>query len=178
MQPTRRLTSAPRLLAPDSRLPASPGTYALLLRLERQVQLEVGRLGELTLPAGWYVYVGSALAGLGPRLARHLRRDKPKRWHVDYLRELAEPVGLAYRQGPERRECQVVAELASRPGARPVLRFGASDCRCPSHLIGFSRRPGLRLGPGWIGLRLRPETSQGRILAPEPGDLPEELERC
>jgi Uri superfamily endonuclease len=150
----------------------------LLLRLERQSELRVGRLGELSLLAGWYVYVGSALAGLGPRLARHLRRDKTKRWHVDYLREQAEPAALAYWLGQERLECQVAASLAGRPGARPVRRFGASDCGCFSHLIAFSRRPSLRLGAGWISFQLRPGIGVGRILEPEPGVRAEELERC
>ena len=162
-----RTPRARRPLLPDPQpplAPREPGTYVLLLRLNRAVRLEIGRLGQRELAAGWYVYVGSALAGLQPRLARHLRRDKPRRWHVDYLRELAEPVGLAYRIGRERLECGVAASLAARPEARPVPRFGASDCRCASHLIGFRRQPSLALGPGWIERRPRPETGPGRML--------------
>jgi len=55
---------------------AEPGTYALLLKLDKQERITVGRLGTFDFPAGYYLYVGSALGpgGLQARLARH-RRD-------------------------------------------------------------------------------------------------------
>jgi Uri superfamily endonuclease len=74
---------------------AGPGTYLLLLRLPQPTTLAVGRLGALALPAGWYVYVGSALGGLGPRLRRHLRVAKPPHWHVDSLRAAPWPSASA-----------------------------------------------------------------------------------
>jgi Uri superfamily endonuclease len=129
---------------------AGPGTYLLLLRLPQPTGLAVGRLGALTLPAGWYVYVGSALGGLGPRLRRHLRVAKSPHWHVDSLRAAAELVAVVVRFGPERLECTVAARVAELPLARlAVPRFGASDCRCPGHLYHFSRRPSLRLDRTW-----------------------------
>ena len=49
------------------------GTYALVLQLERQEEIAIGKLGTFTFPAGYYLYVGSALGpgGLEARLARH-----------------------------------------------------------------------------------------------------------
>jgi Uri superfamily endonuclease len=127
-----------------------PGTYLLLLWLERPTRLAVGRLGEFDFPIGWYVYIGSALGGLEARLQRHLRRDKPLHWHIDYLRAEADLRAVVARSGSERLECQIAAQLAALPGAaRPVSRFGASDCRCPSHLLAFGQPPDLRLSPDW-----------------------------
>jgi Uri superfamily endonuclease len=54
---------------------AELGTYALLLKLDKQERITVGRLGTFGFPAGYYLYVGSALGpgGLRARLARHRR---------------------------------------------------------------------------------------------------------
>ena len=133
-----------------------PGTYLLLLRLVQPARVEIGRLGALDFRVGWYVYVGSALGGLGPRVRRHLEIEKPRHWHVDSLRAAAELVAVAGRLGPERIECVTAARVAALPAARlAARRFGASDCRCPGHLYHFSRRPNLRLDPTWRLARLR-----------------------
>lgn len=144
-----------------------PGSYVLLLRLIGATELTVGRLGRFVLPVGWYVYVGSALGGLGPRLRRHLRREKVRHWHIDALREVADLVAVAYRIGPERLECSVAMGLATREGAnRPVPRFGASDCRCPTHLVHFDAEPDLCIGPGWVLTRLTVQEQRGQRRGP------------
>src|SRR5690349_8091196 len=71
-------------------LPPDPGVYQLYLDLANATVLEIGRLGRLAFPAGLYVYTGSALGGLRPRLARHLRREKRHHWHIDHLLDHAE----------------------------------------------------------------------------------------
>ncbi len=57
---------------------AEPGTYALLLKLDRWERITVGKLGTFDFPAGYYLYVGSALGpgGLQARLAHHQRGSK------------------------------------------------------------------------------------------------------
>ena len=123
------------------------GTYALLLRLDDPELIQVGRLGKFAFPAGWYVYVGSARGpgGLAARLARHRRRradGKRLRWHVDYLRERARLVEVWNAVSEQRLECAWARVLAAAPGGEvPVPRFGASDCRCPAHLIHFAAHP-------------------------------------
>ncbi len=108
-------------------------------------------MGKLDLPAGWYVYVGSALGGLGARLCRHARPEKRRHWHVDALREAAELVAVACHVSPERLECAAAASIAALPGASlPAPRFSASDCRCAAHLVHFAQEPDLRLHPNWI----------------------------
>ena len=130
----------------------------MLLRLDAPVELTVGRLGTFALPAGWYVYVGSALGGLAARLRRHARRGKPLHWHVDALREVGDLVAVAVRVSPERLECATAAAVAQLPAATvPAPRFGASDCRCASHLLHFPREPELRLDPSWLVVRPFPE---------------------
>ncbi len=121
-------------------LPDTGGVYAIVLRLPAPTCLRVlGR--EVRLPAGRYVYVGSARGpgGLRARLGRHLRGDGRLRWHVDALRAAAEVDGFAYWVDEQVTECAVARALAALPGATiPIPRFGASDCRqgCAAHLIG------------------------------------------
>jgi len=121
-----------------------PGSYLLLFELAEAVELMVGRLGRFRLPAGWYIYCGSALGGLAARVARHVRGSPRRHWHVDYLRAVAPVRAVRLLPGAERRECALAAALLARPGAAVVVpRFGASDCRCPAHLIHFAAPPAL-----------------------------------
>ncbi|MCY4547764.1 MAG: hypothetical protein OXC28_05300 [Defluviicoccus sp.] len=41
-------------------LPDAPGAYALILRLARETRLDIRTLGRPVLPAGLYLYAGSA----------------------------------------------------------------------------------------------------------------------
>lgn len=129
------------------------GTYALLLDLREHRRLTVGKLGAFAFPAGYYVYIGSALNGLQHRLARHLRRGKILRWHVDYLREIAEVDEAWCVVGEERLECSWMETVRSWPGATVIAPgFGSSDCRCPAHLAYFGEKPNLSA----LGARLWP----------------------
>ena len=118
----------------EAQLPrAAGGTYVLLLEVPRALTIPVGRLGPVEFAAGRYAYVGSALGGLAGRLGRHLRREKRRHWHIDYLLERAGVVGVIVAQTGERLECEVARALGERYEVVP--RFGASDCRCPGHLF-------------------------------------------
>ena len=128
----------------------APGTYLLLLHLPEPSRQQVGRLGPVLLPAGWYIYVGSALGGLGPRLRRHVSLEKRPHWHIDTLRAVAMLTAIAVRVGPERVECAVAAQVATLSGAAlPVPRFGSTDCRCRAHLVHFPTAPDLHLDSSW-----------------------------
>lgn len=120
------------------------GVYLLVLRLPHARSVDVGALGRLQFPAGWYVYVGSAHGpgGLDARLRRHLSPRKALRWHVDYLRAACEFVEAWAAPLPREWECEWARRLAGCPEAAiPARGFGASDCRCPSHLARFPARP-------------------------------------
>jgi Uri superfamily endonuclease len=117
------------------------GTYVLALRLDEAQTVSAGRLGELQFPAGHYLYTGSAFGpgGLHARLARHRRRlghRKRPHWHVDYLREVAVWNGAWVRASSQRLECEWAQKLRNLDSARILAAgFGASDCRCPAHLV-------------------------------------------
>lgn len=122
--------------------PPTPGSYLLLLELPAAARLTVGRLGTIDFPPGWYAYAGSALGGLAGRVLRHLRGGSARHWHIDYLRAEATVRAVYCLAGPERRECELAAALRRLPGAAvPAPRFGASDCRCPAHLVHLPAPP-------------------------------------
>ncbi len=124
--------------------PREPGTYALLFQRPLSGRIEVGRLGSFEFPAGFYLYVGSALGpgGLAGRLRRHLSPTRKIHWHVDYLDKEATLIEIWYSIGQERLEHDWAAVLGRLPGVQiPALNFGASDCRCESHLFYHPRRP-------------------------------------
>jgi len=120
-----------------ARLPAAGGSYLLVLRLAEDTALQAGALGEFLLPAGTYVYAGSARGpgGVRARVMRHLRGGGAMHWHIDFLSRRAQVAAVWARTGPQRLEC-VWAQALARHSlfTAPAPRFGASDCRCPSHL--------------------------------------------
>lgn len=121
-------------------IPNEPGAYQLLLSLAEEVTLQVGALGTFRFPVGKYIYTGSALGGLRKRLARHLRREKRLRWHIDYLLQYAvvEDVHLYPADGLS--ECALNRQLLALPRVRVIARgFGSSDCACPTHLVYLGR---------------------------------------
>jgi Uri superfamily endonuclease len=138
-------------------LPASPGAYLLELYLPDEVSLTIGRLGRASFPAGVMFYAGSAQGpgGLKARLGRHLqlRGARPLRWHIDYLRCVAQVCAFAYLASAQiacaaRLECLWSQALARLPGSSvPLSGFGASDCGmgCPAHLIAFAGEKKSRL---------------------------------
>ena len=110
-------------------------SYILVIEAVVPREVQVGARGAVRLDAGWHLYVGSARRGLAARLARHRRRAKRCRWHVDYL--LLHP-GFTLRSvwlAANIPECELSRLLSRLPGmAVSAPRFGSSDCRCPSHL--------------------------------------------
>lgn len=122
------------------------GTYLLTLRLSESQPITIGRLGTWTLPIGWYVYVGSAFGsgGLRGRLRHHLTPVRRPHWHIDYLRQAAPVIAIAYAFADHSVEHEWAAALHAFPDARiPIPRFGASDCRCDAHLFHFDAAPNL-----------------------------------
>ena len=123
---------------------AHPGTYALVMRCAFDQRVSVGKLGRLDLRRGFYVYVGSALGpgGLKARIDHHMKISKKPHWHMDYLRPALTLEEIWFTYDSSRREHQWAGVLAgSRGGTNPFSGFGASDCRCKSHLTFFGSRP-------------------------------------
>jgi sugar fermentation stimulation protein A len=120
--------------------PPEPGTYTLILRVLEPLDLAVGALGVRYFPKGLYSYTGSALGStqnLRTRVARHLRTVKKRRWHIDYLLDHAQVLGVVYCVDHRRLECSVVQALGRKADAEVVVEgFGSSDCPhgCSAHL--------------------------------------------
>lgn len=127
-------------------LPATPGSYALLLQLSAPQTITIGALGAAHFPAGIYAYLGSARGpgGIRARLGRHIIGGKAQRWHIDYLRAKAAVAGYIFltelntAASATPTECRWSQTLAKLPAARiPLATLGARDCRCdcPAHLV-------------------------------------------
>ncbi|HDD34028.1 MAG TPA: GIY-YIG nuclease family protein [Thermofilaceae archaeon] len=122
-------------------LPQLPGTYALILELDCELEVEVGgRRGRLK--PGTYVYIGSALGagGLKARVSRHCSKGKGVRWHIDQLTRRVTPSYVVYAVSNLRLECRLVRLLLEMGFYSPIRGFGSTDCRsgCPSHLLASS----------------------------------------
>jgi Uri superfamily endonuclease len=109
------------------------GTYLLILKLDKDALIAIGKRGVLSFKKGYYVYVGSALQGLDQRIRRHLRYEKKTHWHIDYLRPYAQVVAIFYKENTVKEEC-IIAQALQRSFDN-IPSFGCSDCSCESHLF-------------------------------------------
>ena len=139
-------------------LPQEPGTYVLVLRNRIPRSVYVGRLGSMETFVGYYLYVGSAFGpgGLRSRLSHHLKVSWKPHWHVDYLRRFTAPVLIWFQASSSPQEHRWVRIINNGEGIEVVApRFGASDCRCKSHLFFSKIPPSLKMfcvGPFADGL--------------------------
>ena len=116
------------------------GSYLLLLRLDEEASISVGKLGEIHFRKGYYIYVGSAMKNLSKRLDRHRRVRKNLHWHIDYLRQVAAIHAALPLRTADDLECELAGEMnALADGA--VEHFGSSDCACHSHLFFMESDP-------------------------------------
>ncbi len=117
-------------------VPAAAGAYVLLIRLDHGLDIDLPRRAGARLAPGHYLYCGSARGpgGLKARLARHMRKHKTIRWHIDRVTEPGAVLGAWVVEGGN--ECELTAALARLP--MPIPGFGSSDCRvCASHLLAW-----------------------------------------
>ena len=122
----------------------------------------IGALGRVVFPAGWNVYVGSALGSGGlARLARHITlsrsKDRIPKWHVDYLSTSSrfKLLYTVHAVTEERFECRIAEAL----GGRGIPGFGCSDCHCPSHLLSRETDPREEISAAFRSLGLAPVTT-------------------
>jgi len=112
--------------------------YLLFLNISRDTKIRVGSLGLISFPAGIYVYVGSAQNSVEARIKRHLNKKKTLRWHIDYLTssEDVEPIYAVVLPLTRNYECRI-AKILQENDSISINNFGASDCRCKSHLYNI-----------------------------------------
>jgi Uri superfamily endonuclease len=111
------------------------GIYVLIICLNKDSVVNIGALGKITFKRGMYAYVGSAQKNLEQRVQRHLRKEKKKFWHIDYLLDSdATTIARVFlKQASKAEECRLANEL--NLFSAPVIGFGCSDCHCKSHLF-------------------------------------------
>jgi Uri superfamily endonuclease len=150
--------------------PSCRGTYILFLHVDRGFATQVGTLGFLDFKPGIYAYVGSAFGqgGCRARWVHHLSPVRTHHWHIDYLSQKADLVEIWYTCDPGRREHEWARIFTRLPGvSSPFSGFGATDCRCRTHLFHMLTYPSkddfyerlLKWDPGHKPIqRLLPET--------------------
>ncbi len=140
------MTEGIRFCTGADAVPSTPGAYVMQIDLAEMVGVTLSGRTAIDLPAGRYLYCGSAHGpgGLKARLARHMRRGKSLRWHVDQLTEHGIVVGSWIFPGGD--ECELVRRFSQLP--IPIRGFGSSDCTtCRSHLLHWPN--GMALP--WLG---------------------------
>jgi len=114
----------------DARRGADSGLYQLVVRLREPHSIGLGSHGRFSFPAGYYVYTGSARRGLESRIARHMRRTKRMRWHIDYLVRYGRILAVK-RYDRDQSECELSRKVEDLPGSKVIVPgFGSSDCEC------------------------------------------------
>ena len=98
----------------------------------------MGRLGTFTFDPGLYCYVGRSKTHLRQRLARHSRKEKTTRWHIDHLLPHTSIRVILLFPLEGLTECILAQSLARQGGIPFPTGFGASECSCPGHLILLS----------------------------------------
>lgn len=114
------------------KLLAGKGCYLLLIKLSKEENITVGKMGSRYFPQGYYLYVGSAMNGLKGRIERHLRNKKRFHWHIDYLLKKTSIEEIICIETEHKIECELAQSLENILICVPG--FGASDCKCKSHL--------------------------------------------
>ena len=109
------------------------GSYLLLIDLQKNISLPIGKIGEIKFKKGMYVYVGSALNGIEHRINRHMRKKKKIHWHIDYFLKAANIIEIFYKENEQKDECDIARIL--QKNLSYIDDFGCSDCLCKSHLF-------------------------------------------
>jgi len=134
------------------------GIYCLVFR-NPACTAGIGALGSLAFPAGFHIYIGSALGSGGlKRLDRHCRlacgANKRPKWHVDYILTDSRFLLVYAISAPttERLECRLAGTL----GGAGVCGFGCSDCACISHFLYRRHDPQKEITKAFRSLDLHP----------------------
>ena len=111
------------------------GIYVLIIQVDNDINLKIGALSRIVFTKGLYAYVGSAQTNLEQRIKRHLRKEKRKFWHIDYLLDnnAGKIIEILFKKANKTEECKTARSISERN--KPIDGFGCSDCNCKSHLF-------------------------------------------
>jgi len=116
--------------------------------MKENQRISIGKRPLTNFRKGIYLYVGRAKNGLQGRIKRHLSKKKKRFWHIDYLLQKAK-VQEVWIKPDFFDECRTAFEVKSllKDTFSPLKKFGASDCKCASHLFYLSER---RVSLKWL----------------------------
>ena len=110
-------------------------TYILFVRINKDLRIDVGKLGRCFFKKGEYIYAGAAKNSNRKRIERHFSKNKIKFWHIDYLLSSKNVEILKVFTSYRTSECEIACCLNQY--FPPVTNFGSSDCKCRSHLYNI-----------------------------------------
>ena len=120
------------------------GSYCLLMYLNEDRTINIGKLGTFNFPQGYYVYVGSAMKNLRQRIERHLRDEKKLKWHIDYFLQYAKINKIIVFSSKKRLEEKIASlfelEVKKHHAEIVVNKFGSTDTKNKTHLFFFSSK--------------------------------------
>lgn len=140
----KETTTFPQVSLDDLMSSYIKGSYILIAELNIAKRIHVGSLGVTLFPESFYVYLGSALGGLKPRVKRHLTKAKKLKWHIDHLLNEADVSQVILCETERRLECLLAQALVTKLPFIPD--FGSSDCHCKSHLYFTDNKSSLEQG--------------------------------
>ncbi len=111
------------------------GTYILILKNNKKFTKEIGSLGEISFPEGYYTYTGSVPKTNFNRIERHKDvcsgNNETEHWHIDYILHSPTIKIIDVFKINKNKECEVNNSL----NADEFHNIGASDCtNCESHI--------------------------------------------
>ena len=116
------------------------GVYVLILKLDQELDIQIGKLGKLHFRKGFYAYTGSALGTGGfKRVERHFNvatgKNPTRKWHIDYLLPKSKIIQAILLPTEDAIECKLARTLRKISGISIISGFGCTDCNCETHLI-------------------------------------------
>jgi sugar fermentation stimulation protein A len=114
-------------------------SYVIILFLEKNRTLNIGKLGKIFFKSGFYIYCGSAKRNIKQRVKRHAKAFKKHHWHIDYLRQYSRFID-SFIAKEAQTECNI-SENLKNISESSIPGFGCSDCNCISHLYYFETNP-------------------------------------
>ncbi|MGR3319457.1 MAG: GIY-YIG nuclease family protein [Candidatus Anammoxibacter sp.] len=118
------------------------GIYNLIIYLNSDRNIKVGKLGRFNFKKGFYIYTGSSQNSLQKRIERHLAAEKKLHWHIDYMLKYGRIIKVRVIESLKKDECELSNEIGLLRDAKVIVDgFGSSDCTCKTHLYFFRKQP-------------------------------------
>ena len=116
------------------------GVYVLILKLDQELDIQIGKFAKLHFKKGFYLYTGSALGTGGfKRVERHFNistgKNPTRKWHIDYLSSKSKIVYAILLPTEDAIECKLARNIIKISGISIIPGFGCTDCMCETHLI-------------------------------------------